>query len=348
VASLTLLVRNTTDPGALTSAPALTFDGARVVIGRGQGCDVRLPDPSVSHRHATIRLERGKHALVDEGSTNGTFVGGVRLAPSTPRALRSGDLVRVGRVWLEVRLDETPPTRDLAMATRDLALLLVSQAMEALGDDVVPKVRVVEGPDLGAEVALTDEGRAYVVGRGEGCDLPLADGDASREHVQLVRRGQTVLVRDLGSKNGVLLGEARLPRNRDVPWKATSMLRAARTVLALEEPVAAALGTLEDANDEPMADEDAPPAPASALGARRSVERSDEGPPTGGERPPADGPASAAPIADLAAASRKAAANATTVRKRRGSWSKADFAVIAAALAVIALSVAGLVWLLRG
>ena len=47
------------------AAPSLTFDGPRVVIGRGQGSDVRLPDPSVSTRHATIRAQGTEYAIVD-------------------------------------------------------------------------------------------------------------------------------------------------------------------------------------------------------------------------------------------------------------------------------------------
>ena len=81
--------------------PRLTFDGPRVVIGRSQGCDVRLPDVSVSQRHASLRSKGGHYTIVDEGSANGTFVGGIRLSPRSPRDLRTGDLVRVGRVWLE-------------------------------------------------------------------------------------------------------------------------------------------------------------------------------------------------------------------------------------------------------
>ena len=317
-----------------------------MVIGRGQGCDVRLPDPSVSHRHASIRTEGGKHALVDEGSTNGTFVGGVRLAPQTPRAIRSGDLIRVGRVWLEVRIDQTPPTRDLAIATRELALMLVSQAMNALGDDVVPKARVVEGPDAGAVLALADEGRAYVVGRGETCDLPLADADASREHVQITRRGQTVLVRDLGSKNGALLGESRLSRDRDAPWKSALMLRLGRTVLALEEPVALALGSLEDAADEPMAPDDAPaePPPMSAPAASAPSATAEEARAPSSEAPSSVAGA-AAPIAEVAIDKSR---HARTVRKKKSAWSATDLAVMVAAALVIALSIAGLVWLLRG
>jgi pSer/pThr/pTyr-binding forkhead associated (FHA) protein len=289
----------------------------------------------VSHRHAVIRIADGKHALVDEGSTNGTFVGGVRLAKGTARALRSGDKVRVGRVWLEARIDQTPPTRDLAAATRELALMLVSQAMEALGNDVVPKVRVVEGPDVGATFALAEEGRAYVVGRGDTCDLPLGDADASREHVQIVRRGQTVLVRDLGSKNGALLGEARLARDRDVPWKNTTMIRVAHTVLALEEPVALALGALEDAADEPIAEGDVPPEPAPAPEAKTAPEPPASAAPAsvGGGGPIAPPPEEDQP---------------PPPRKKKGGWSPTDAAVVFAALTVIALSVAGLVWLLKG
>jgi len=72
------------------SEPSLTFDGARVVLGRGAGSDVRLPDPSVSTRHATIRAQGNDYAIVDEGSTNGTWVGGVRLMPQTPRVVKTG------------------------------------------------------------------------------------------------------------------------------------------------------------------------------------------------------------------------------------------------------------------
>src|SRR5689334_660134 len=96
-----------------SSSRSITFDGTRIVIGRGSGCDVRLPDPSVSHRHASIRVEGASHVLMDEGSTNGSFLGEKQLVPRSGEALKSGDLIRIGRVWLRVRIDQTPATRDL-------------------------------------------------------------------------------------------------------------------------------------------------------------------------------------------------------------------------------------------
>src|SRR5208282_5290115 len=89
----------------------LTFDGTqRIVLGRGAGCDVRLPDLTVSVRHASLRAQGADFVVVDEGSANGTFVGGVRVAPRTSRIVRAGDLVRLGRVWVELHFDPTPVT----------------------------------------------------------------------------------------------------------------------------------------------------------------------------------------------------------------------------------------------
>src|ERR1700755_2217459 len=118
--ALTIVVRS----GEGTSLPRITFDAPRIVIGRGDGCEVRLPDPSVSLRHASFRQRGAEYIVMDEGRTNGTFVGGVRLSPQSPRVVRTGDLVRVGRVWLEARVEHAMPTQNAPLATRELALAL--------------------------------------------------------------------------------------------------------------------------------------------------------------------------------------------------------------------------------
>jgi pSer/pThr/pTyr-binding forkhead associated (FHA) protein len=99
--ALKVLIRS----GDLATPASITFDAPRIVIGRGEGSEVRLPDPSVSHRHASIRQRGSDYVVVDEGSTNGTFVGGVRLSPQAPRVVRHGELVRVGRVWLGLNIE---------------------------------------------------------------------------------------------------------------------------------------------------------------------------------------------------------------------------------------------------
>jgi pSer/pThr/pTyr-binding forkhead associated (FHA) protein len=264
---LTVLVRAPNLPET-----RLGFDGTQpVVVGRGASCDVRLPDASVSFRHAVLRAQGQDFVLVDEGSTNGTWVGGVRVAPRTSRIVRTGDLVRVGRMWLELRVDHGPVTRDVAGATKDLALALVSEALAEAGTDQTMSVQVVEGRDLGSVLPLAEEGREYVVGRGPECALPLADADASREHARVARIGTAVVVRDLGTKNGTWLGDARVPSDRAVPWRPAQLLRIGQTVLALREPVSDALARIESAPDEPLADGDiGEPPPGSGVPAASS------------------------------------------------------------------------------
>lgn len=323
-------------------APSLTFDGGRIVIGRSDGSDVRLPDPSVSLRHASIRAQGAEYALVDEGSTNGTWVGGVKLGPHTPRLVKSGDLVRVGRVWLELVVGHKAPTPDLGLATRDLALALVRNAMDAMGDDTRAAVRVAEGPDMGAELRLVEEGRAYVIGRAEQCDLPLADEDASREHAAVMRRGAQILLRDLGSRNGVYLGDTRLAPEREMVWRPPTMARIGVSVLSLDEPVSLALAELEAAEDEPLPDADAPPAPPPSVAAPASATPA-SATPASSEAPGSRVAAQVdAPIAEVG--SRTAT---TVVRRPRRVWTAADVLVVTIAVAVIGASVAGLVWVLR-
>lgn len=341
--AITVVVRSAEGP-----PPSLTFDGNRVVLGRSDGCDVRLPDPSVSLRHATLRQSGSEYSLVDEGSSNGTFVGGIRLPPHTPRLVRSGDVVRLGRVWVEVHLGATPATPDLGLATRDFALALVSNALHGMGEDTTPKVRVVEGPDAGAVLRLADVGRIYTVGRGETCDLPLADPDCSREHAAIVRRGSTVLLRDAGSRNGLLLGGNRVGAGRDVVWRSPAMVRVGGSVLALEEPVARALEELESGPDEQLPTDEVhePPEPLA-------LEEPPAPPPS--TTPPSE-PASVsviasargqAPIAEAPAPPPPTAAPRPPTPKKR-AWTAMDVLVILVAAGVIAASAAGFVWLLRG
>jgi predicted component of type VI protein secretion system len=74
-------------------------------IGR-EGCDITVPDPEMSRRHAVIRRLDGQVAIEDVGSTNGTYVNGQRIAGVAP--LREGDVVRLGNTTL--RLQQPPAT----------------------------------------------------------------------------------------------------------------------------------------------------------------------------------------------------------------------------------------------
>ena len=65
-----------------------------ITIGRQSGNQIRLSEPSVSRKHATIlRTRRGVYVR-DEGSTLGTFVNRQRIAG--PLRLKNGDVIQIG------------------------------------------------------------------------------------------------------------------------------------------------------------------------------------------------------------------------------------------------------------
>ncbi|MFL5241452.1 MAG: diguanylate cyclase [Gemmataceae bacterium] len=79
-----------TGPGMGTRYP-LSEDP--VVLGRGNDCEIRINDHSVSRRHARIQAGVDGFYAVDLQSTNGTFVND---APVTICKLNDGDYFRVG------------------------------------------------------------------------------------------------------------------------------------------------------------------------------------------------------------------------------------------------------------
>ncbi len=73
-----------------------------LVMGRGEDCDLVLDDPSISRRHARLRLGEAL-SLTDLGSRNGTRKGGARLPPDVEAPLARGEVVELGQVALVVQ-----------------------------------------------------------------------------------------------------------------------------------------------------------------------------------------------------------------------------------------------------
>jgi diguanylate cyclase (GGDEF)-like protein len=65
-----------------------------LVIGRGDDCDIRLTDHSVSRKHARIEPSQDGYRVSDQNSTNGTFVNDKQLERGA--LLHDGDYLRVG------------------------------------------------------------------------------------------------------------------------------------------------------------------------------------------------------------------------------------------------------------
>jgi len=64
-----------------------------LLVGRDSSCDLWLPHPAVSHRHALIIRQDGEVSIRDQGSKNGTFVNGIRIDQVI---VHDGDEIQIG------------------------------------------------------------------------------------------------------------------------------------------------------------------------------------------------------------------------------------------------------------
>jgi transcriptional regulator with GAF, ATPase, and Fis domain len=97
-----------------------------VLVGRHAVCDLPLQDKSVSSRHFSISADDRGYLLRDEGSTNGTFYGDVRIKEIY---LRPGTVFRAGSTVLKFSPTDESITVELSQQGRFDSLLGESVAM---------------------------------------------------------------------------------------------------------------------------------------------------------------------------------------------------------------------------
>ena len=80
----------------------ICLQGTRWLIGRSSDCDVRLPDPMVSRRHALLWLEEDVVKIRDVAARNPTLVNG-KMIEGEPR-VEAGDELLIGESVVEVMI----------------------------------------------------------------------------------------------------------------------------------------------------------------------------------------------------------------------------------------------------
>jgi pSer/pThr/pTyr-binding forkhead associated (FHA) protein len=88
----TFILRN--EPRCLP-VPGFRLDDGSFVCGRSSECDLILPHPTVSRRHAALHVAGSEVEVVDLGSRNGIWVNGSRVESGT---IRLGDVLAIGKV----------------------------------------------------------------------------------------------------------------------------------------------------------------------------------------------------------------------------------------------------------
>ncbi len=122
VPEITLRVQGSPQPGIAVGIHAVT-------VGSGDDCDLRLEDEAVSRRHCSLQLTDTGVLLRDLQSTNGTWLGNVRLLEAN---VPPGALITLGDTRLELVATGEVHTLALSRAARFGEAVGSSAAMRAL------------------------------------------------------------------------------------------------------------------------------------------------------------------------------------------------------------------------
>lgn len=218
------------------SGPSLTvrtgsreqvFHAGGITIGRDPGCSISLDNPGVSRLHARIELGPTGWEYVDQGSTQGSFIGGVAvrrqlITGETDVALgQRADGARLRLIPSSAAAPPAPPAPERRPAPQrgSATVLPGGRPGGVLGEERAAATEIggVAGGDpitvtLGDQRKTAYPGQALTIGRGESNDL-LSRADAttvSREHARIEHRDGAWRLRDLGSTSGTWVNGQRV------------------------------------------------------------------------------------------------------------------------------------------
>ncbi|MFT6395375.1 MAG: ABC-type multidrug transport system ATPase subunit [Bradymonadia bacterium] len=165
------------DRSGTSILPTVSPQAVSISVGYSERCDISIPNPVVSGRHARIYLDEGTFFIEDQTSTNGTFVNGVRV---TRAELQLGDSIALG----------------------SHSIVFVDEIADQLHERADVRAE-------GQEAELTLEpGRVIRVGRSAECDIVVTAPVVSSVHATLtvLPNADGYEVRDAGSTNGTFHG----------------------------------------------------------------------------------------------------------------------------------------------
>ena len=138
------------------------------LIGSDSSCDIVVNHPGVSSQHCRLYQYERQFAIEDMGSTNGTYVDGLRIAPRTPVTVSPNQHITLGQ---SVPLPWPEQVSEPAASSRK------------------------------------HESRVISIGRSPESDIVLDYPMISWEHARIVERNGQYILQDLNSRNGTAINE---------------------------------------------------------------------------------------------------------------------------------------------
>jgi type III secretion system YscD/HrpQ family protein len=199
------------EEGPLAGLVVRFEEGEEWVLGRDPDeVTLVLEDPMVSRKHVICRLTAEGYILENLSSVNPATQNGKVI--TEPVLLREGDILQIGTTFFRFT-EKTPAsgeTSEESPLDRETEVVedkedLSSVSVEA-GGEVRWLLKVVSGPNSGAEFGM-QRGSTYILGKDPNlCDIVFQDLSVSRQHARLiVDEENTIFIEDLGSRNGVLI-----------------------------------------------------------------------------------------------------------------------------------------------
>lgn len=176
--------------------------------------DIVLEDPMVSRGHAIVRATPEGFTFENLSSVNPATQNGMVIAE--PVLLKEGDIIQIGSTFF--RFSETPPEEEEARVLPTEAEKKEEAEEERPGAPMASELhfgpapdtrwllKVISGPNSGAEFAM-HKGANYLIGKDPNiCDIVFQDLSVSRQHARLtIDEDDNAFIEDLGSRNGVIV-----------------------------------------------------------------------------------------------------------------------------------------------
>ena len=93
-------------------------EGANL-LGREKGCDIEIPDPRISSRHAIIMVDGGQVEFIDQNSTNGIYLNNQRTRKAK---WPPDDILVIGSTQLRLKVPPAPAAGTSQWGSSQLAL----------------------------------------------------------------------------------------------------------------------------------------------------------------------------------------------------------------------------------
>lgn len=119
--------------------------GSVSILGRSSECQITIPDPRVSRRHAMVRKQDGGFYLFDLGSFNGSYLNGSRVTAA--KQLKNGDIISLAEHEFQFSQDGGTANANMDELGGSTIALIRSTPVIILVSDIMGYTAISEAMD---------------------------------------------------------------------------------------------------------------------------------------------------------------------------------------------------------